>query len=285
VGKENYYLELMDHGLPEQRLQNEKLLELSKKTGVPLVATNDCHYLKKEDAPVHDALLCIGTGTTLAEPNRLRFSAEEFYYKTAEEMSELFKTCPQAIKNTLEIAERCNLEIKFDQMHLPNYKVPEGETADTYLEKLCMAGLKMRYGSVADDHLNRLQFELATIRKMGFSTYFLIVWDFIRYARSVGIPVGPGRGSGAGSLVAYSLQITSICPMKYGLLFERFLNPDRRTMPDLDIDFSDEGRERVIQYVRQKYGETSVAQIITFGSMLARLVVRDVGRVLGISIQ
>jgi DNA polymerase-3 subunit alpha len=286
-GKENYYLELMDHGLPEQRRQNDKLLELAKKTGVPLVATNDCHYLKKDDAAVHDALLCIGTGTTLAEPNRLRFSAEEFYYKSAEEMYQVFKACPQALKSTLEIAERCNLELKFDQMHLPKYDVPEGDTPDTYLEKLCQAGLKKRYGdrAQAPEYQNRIQYELSVIRKMGFSTYFLIVWDFVLFAKRSGVPVGPGRGSGAGSLVAYALEITNICPVKYGLLFERFLNPDRRSMPDLDIDFSDEGRDRVIQYVRQKYGETSVAQIITFGSMLARLVVRDVGRVLGIPIQ
>ena len=284
-GRENYYLELMDHGLPEQKRQNEKLLELSKRTGVKLVATNDCHYLKKEDAPVHDALLCIGTGSTLSEPNRLRFAAEEFYYKSAEEMAVLFSHCPQAVKTSLEIAERCHIEIKFDQMHLPRYQVPEGETPDAYLEKLCLAGLNKRYGSRTAEVRERLHYELSIIRKMGFSTYFLIVWDFVSYARREGIPVGPGRGSGAGSLVAYALEITNICPVKYGLLFERFLNPDRRTMPDLDIDFSDEGRDRVIQYVRQKYGQTSVAQIITFGSMLARLVVRDVGRVLGIPIQ
>lgn len=283
-GKENYYLELMDHGLADQRRQNEKLLELSKKTGVPLVATNDCHYLKKEDAPAHDALLCIGTGSTLAEPNRLRFSAEEFYYKSAEEMTVLFKTCPQAVRQTLEIADRCQVDIRFDQMLLPHYEVPAGETADAYLEKLCLEGLQRRYGTVEPKYGDRLRYELSVIRKMGFSAYFLIVWDFVHWSKTHGVSVGPGRGSGAGSLVAYSLGITDICPVKYGLLFERFLNPDRRTMPDLDIDFSDDGRERVIQYVRQKYGEASVAQIITFGSMLARLVVRDVGRVLGMPI-
>ncbi|MFA5975787.1 MAG: DNA polymerase III subunit alpha [Elusimicrobiota bacterium] len=283
-GKENYYLEVMDHGLPEQRRLNEKLLELSKKTDVPLVATNDCHYLRKEDAPAHDALLCIGTGSTLSEPSRLRFSAEEFYYKSAEDMYGLFKPCPQAVRQTLEIADRCNVDIRFDQMLLPHYEVPAGETPDTYLEKLCLEGLTRRYGTVEKKYSDRLLYELSVIRKMGFSTYFLIVWDFVYWAKTNGVPVGPGRGSGAGSLVAYVLGITDICPVKYGLLFERFLNPDRRTMPDLDIDFSDGGRERVIQYVRQKYGETSVAQIITFGSMLARLVVRDVGRVLGIPI-
>lgn len=284
-GKENYYLELMDHGLADQRRQNEKLLELSKKTGVPLVATNDCHYMSRSDAPVHDALLCIGTGSTLVEPNRLRFSAEEFYYKSAEEMYEVFKTCPQAVRQTLEIAERCNVNIRFDQMLLPHYEVPAGETPDSYLEALCQKGLQRRYGTTGGVYGQRLAYELATIKKMGFSTYFLIVWDFIHYAKNNGVPVGPGRGSGAGSIVAYALGITDICPVKYGLLFERFLNPDRRTMPDLDIDFSDDGRDKVIQYVRQKYGETSVAQIITFGSMLARLVVRDVGRVMGIPLQ
>ena len=285
-GKENYYLELMEHGLPDQRRQNEKLLELSKKTGVPLVATNDCHYLKKEDGPVHDALLCIGTGSMLADTDRLRFNAEEFYYKSAEEMFEVFKACPQAVKQTMEIAERCNVELRFDQMFLPHYEVPAGDTADSYLEKLCLQGLEKRYGrSVGDVYKERLRYELSVIRKMGFSTYFLIVWDFVSWAKKNGVPVGPGRGSGAGSLVAYTLAITDICPVKYGLLFERFLNPDRRTMPDLDIDFSDEGRERVIQYVRGKYGETSVAQIVTFGSMLARLVIRDVGRVFGLPVQ
>jgi len=280
-GKENYYLELMDHGLPDQRRQNTKLLELSKKTGIPLVATNDCHYLKKEDAPAHDALLCIGTGSMIVEPNRLKFNAEEFYYKSAAEMYELFKACPQAVRQTLEIADRCNVDIRLDQMLLPHYDVPVGDSADSYLEKLCLEGLKRRYGTTEGQYRERLQYELSVIRKMGFSMYFLIVWDFVAWAKNNRIPVGPGRGSGAGSIVSYALGITDICPVKYGLLFERFLNPDRRSMPDLDIDFSDEGRERVIQYVREKYGEKSVAQIITFGSMLARLVVRDVGRVMG----
>ncbi len=281
-GKENYYLELMDHGLEDQRRQNERLIELSKKTGIPLVATNDCHYLKKEDSAVHDALLCIGTGSTLDEPNRLRFNAHEFYYKSAAEMYQVFKAHPDAVKRTLEIAERCNVSMKFDQMLLPNFDVPAGENADTYLEKLCLQGLERRYGATASAYHERLRYELGIVRKMGFSTYFLIVWDFIHWAKKNGIPVGPGRGSGAGALVAYALGITDVCPVKYNLLFERFLNPDRKSMPDLDIDFSDEGRERVIQYVRQKYGEKSVAQIVTFGSMLARLVVRDVGRVMGL---
>ncbi len=280
-GKENYYLELMDHGIADQKRQNEKLLELSKKTGVPLVVTNDCHYLRKEDAAAHDALLCIGTGSTLVEPNRLRFEEQEFYYKTPEEMYALFKHCPEAVRRTLEIAERCTVDIKLDQMLLPHYEVPSKQSADAYLEKLCLEGMQHRYGSEQGNYMERLRYELSVIHKMGFSTYFLIVWDFVHWAKKNGVPVGPGRGSGAGSIVSYALGITDICPMKYGLLFERFLNPDRRSMPDLDIDFSDGGRERVIEYVRNKYGEKSVAQIITFGSMLARLVVRDVGRVMG----
>ncbi len=280
-GKENYYLELMDHGIADQKRLNVKLLELSKKTGVPLVVTNDCHYLKKEDASAHDALLCIGTGSTLAEPNRLRFEQPEFYYKSPQEMYALFGHCPDALRRTLEIAERCHVDIKFDQMLLPHYEVPAGTTPDEYLEKLCREGMLRRYGADQASYMERLRYELSVIHKMGFSMYFLIVWDFVQWAKSNHIPVGPGRGSGAGSLVSYVLGITDICPMKYGLLFERFLNPDRRSMPDLDIDFSDEGRDRVIQYVRSKYGEKSVAQIITFGSMLARLVVRDVGRVMG----
>jgi DNA polymerase-3 subunit alpha len=283
-GKENYYLELMDHGIEDQRRQNDKLLELSKHTGIKLVATNDCHYVSKQDAAPHDALLCIGTGAMLDEPDRMKFHADEFYYKSALEMAKVFPTCPQAVRQTLEIAERCNIDIRFDQMLLPHYDVPVGQNPDSYVEKLCLEGLNKRYGSAAHTYHERLQYELSVIRKMGFSTYFLIVWDFVHYAKNNGIPVGPGRGSGAGSLVSYALGITDICPVKYGLLFERFLNPDRRSMPDLDIDFSDEGRERVITYVRQKYGEKSVAQIITFGSMLARLVIRDVGRVMGFPI-
>ena len=281
-GKENYFLELMDHGIADQKRQNEKLIELSKKTGVPLVVTNDCHYVKKEDAAAHDALLCIGTGSTLIEPNRMRFDEHEFYYKSPAEMYALFSHCPDAVKRTLEIAERCNVEIKLDQTLLPHFEVPDGHTVDSYLETLCSEGMQHRYGAESGKHKERLQYELSVIRKMGFSAYFLIVWDFVHWAKNNGVPVGPGRGSGAGAIVSYALGITDICPMKYGLLFERFLNPDRRSMPDLDIDFSDGGRDRVIQYVRNKYGEKSVAQIITFGSMLARLVVRDVGRVMGL---
>lgn len=284
-GKGNFYLEIMDHGIEAQKKVDRTLIELSQKTEIPLVATNDCHYFKKEDAFAHDVLLCIGTGKVVSEPNRMRYASEEFYYKSPQEMEKLFSEVPQALHSTIEIASHCNLEIKFDRILLPQYQVPQGETMDSYLEKLCLDGIRKRFGQIIPAYKNRLDEELAVIKRMGFSAYFLIVWDFVSFAKKEGIPVGPGRGSGAGSLVSYALGITDIDPLKYGLLFERFLNPDRRTMPDLDIDFSDEGREKVIQYVRKKYGNDSVAQIITFGSMLARLVVRDVGRVLEMPLQ
>lgn len=284
-GPENFYLELMDNGLNEQKIVNKKLVALSAKLGIPLVATNDCHYPKKSDAFLQDVLLCIGTGQKLAEKNRLRFETAEFYFKSPIEMYELFKEIPQAITNTLEIASKCNVEISFEKLHLPPYQVPDGFTADTYLEKLATEGLKRRYNPVLPEHENRLKYELSIIRKMGFSSYFLIVWDFVHFARQNGIPVGPGRGSGPGSIVSYALGITNICPIKYGLIFERFLNPDRRTMPDLDIDFADADRDKVIDYVRKKYGEDRVAQIITFTSMQARAAIKDVCRVLGLTHQ
>lgn len=281
-GRDHFYLELMKHGLPEQDRLLPPLLDISQRMGVPVVATNDCHYLRKEDAPIHDVRVCISTGTTLDDPRRLRLASDEFYLKSPQEMARLFDFCPPALKSTLQITEQCTLVIPFDQLLLPHYEPPAGQTPDSWLEQLCQEGLRRRYGGEADRYAERLRYELSVIQRMGFSTYFLIVSDFIQFARREGIPVGPGRGSGAGSLVAYVLGITNVCPMKYGLLFERFLNPERKTMPDLDIDFSDEGRERVIRYVREKYGETNVAQIITFGSLQARLVVRDVGRVLGV---
>ncbi len=283
-GKGNYYLELMDHGIEKQKIVATALIALSKKTGIPLVATNDCHYFKKEDAFAHDVLLCIGTGKLLSETARMKYATEEFYYKTPEAMAKVFGEIPEAIKNTVEIAHMCNLELKFDRLLLPQYKVPDNENLDSYLEKLCLTGLKKRFGEMTPVLKDRLNTELETIKKMGFAAYFLIVWDFIKYARENGVPVGPGRGSGAGSLVSYALEITHIDPIKNGLLFERFLNPDRRTMPDLDIDFSDGGREKVIRYVMDKYGKDSVAQIVTFGSMMARSVLRDVGRVLELSL-
>ncbi|MCB4791836.1 MAG: DNA polymerase III subunit alpha [Elusimicrobia bacterium] len=280
-GKEFYYIEIMDHGLEEQKKVNPKLIELAKRMNIPLVATNDCHYLKKEDSYNHDVLLCIGTGKTLDEPDRMRFSTDQFYYRSPQEMAKLFSHIPEAIKNTVEIAEKTSLEIGFNQLLLPDYPVPGGETAEKYLERLCREGLKKRYTDIKEEHEKRLQHELGIIKQMGFATYFLIVWDFIHYAKKNSIPVGPGRGSGAGSIVAYTLGITDVCPLKYGLLFERFLNPDRRSMPDLDIDFADTGRDRVIDYVRNKYGHNNCAQIITFGSMQARLVLRDVARAMG----
>jgi len=283
-GSENFYLEVMDNGMPEQKQLIPRIIDLGKQTGTPLVATNDCHYLRREDAFSHDVLLCIGTGVTIDAAKRLKFPTDEFYYKTPAEMLKLFDYVPEAIKKTVEISERCTVKMNFNQLLLPYYKVPSGEQPGDYLRKLCREGLKRRYEEVSDEINSRLERELSVIEKMKFAQYFLIVWDFVQYAKKNSIPVGPGRGSGAGSLVAYCLGITDICPMTHGLLFERFLNVDRRTMPDLDIDFADYGRDTVIDYVRQKYGEKNVAQIITFGSMQSRLVIRDVARVLGFSV-
>ncbi len=279
-GPAHFYLEVMDHGLEMQKELLPKLMELSKATGTPLVATNDCHYFKRDDHVAHDVVLCIGTGKKITDEKRMKYGAPEFYYKPPEDMMKKFKDLPDALSATLAIAEQCEMKIDFDQLLLPRYEVPVGDTPESYLKRLCLEGLTRRKGHIPDNYRQRLEMELGVINKMGFAPYFLIVWDFIHFARQNGIPVGPGRGSGAGSLVAYSLAITSIDPIENGLLFERFLNPDRRSMPDLDIDFSDDGRDQVIQYVRKKYGENCVAQIITFGSMLARGVVRDVGRVL-----
>ena len=280
-GNNNYYIELMDNGIPEQRKVLGELVKLGKLTNTPVVATNDCHYLHRQDAYAHEVLLCIGTGVTIDNPKRLRLSTDEFYYKTPEEMIELFKSIPGATKNTLEVASRCNVSLNFDQMLLPYFEPPGKTEPSKYLRKLCNEGLKKRYDTITKDITARLEHELELIEKMGFVSYFLIVYDVIKYAKTNHVPVGPGRGSGAGSLVAYSLGITDLCPLKYGLLFERFLNPERRTMPDLDIDFADTGRDSVIEYVRNKYGTHNVAQIVTFGAMKARLVIRDVARVLG----
>ncbi|MDR0398991.1 MAG: DNA polymerase III subunit alpha [Endomicrobium sp.] len=281
-GKDNFYLEIMDNGLEEQKKIIPDLLELSKKITIPLVATNDCHFLRKSDAKIHDILLCIGTGRTLNDPKRLKFDSDLFYYRSAEDMAKTFEYIPQSLKTTLEIAEKCNVEIDMDNLLLPQFPVSEEYKSDSeYLESLCRQGLIKRYRNVDSEQENRLKYELSVINRMGFASYFLIVSDFIKYAKDNGIPVGPGRGSGAGSMVAYTLGITDICPLKYDLLFERFLNPDRRSMPDLDIDFADSGREQVIEYVRHKYGEEKCAQIITFGSMQSRLVIKDVARVMG----
>lgn len=280
--KDCFYLEIMDHGIAEQKQVIAVLREVAKLTGLPLVATNDCHFVKKSDSEAHEARICISTGKRLDDRDRLKPEGREYYYKSPQEMAALFAHSPEAVSNTVRIAGMCSLKIPMGQMLLPEFKVPDGHTQDSYLEELCRQGLKARFGGeIPAAHAERLGYELSVIKKMGFSGYFLIVWDFINYARMQGIPVGPGRGSGAGALVAYALKITNLDPLSHKLLFERFLNPDRKSMPDLDIDFADTGRDRVIEYVRQKYGADNVAQIITFGSLGAKLVVRDVGRVLG----
>jgi len=279
--KGDFYLELMDHNIPEQAEVNKELINLSRQMNVPLIATNDCHYLEQKDAYAHDVLLCVQTGSTLGETKRMRFQSREFYLKNQQEMESLFAHVPEALKNTLEIAEKCNLKIDFSRRLLPHFTLPEGFTNDKYLEYLCNEGLKKRYSNVDDTIIDRLNFELSVIEQMGFVDYFLIVWDFIRYAKREKIPVGPGRGSAAGSIVAYLLEITDIDPLKYDLLFERFLNPARVSMPDIDIDFCYERRGEAINYVVQKYGKSNVAQINTFGTLGAKAVVRDVGRVMG----
>ncbi|MGA2774717.1 MAG: DNA polymerase III subunit alpha [Candidatus Omnitrophota bacterium] len=281
-GKDNFFLELQGNSIPEQKLVNEDLIKLSKELNIPLVATNDVHYLTKERASSHEALLCIQTQTTLEDPNRMRFQTDEFYFTSPLEMKKLFNSLPEAINNTIAVAERCNLELDFNKVHLPKYEAPVGISKEEYLRQLCEEGLKRRYDKISLEISSRLEHELKIIKDMGFVSYFLIVWDFIHYAKKESIPVGPGRGSAAGSLVSYLLGITDLDPLKYGLLFERFLNPERMGLPDIDIDFCYERRQEVINYVTNKYGQENVAQIITFGTMQARAVVRDVGRVMGI---
>jgi DNA polymerase-3 subunit alpha len=283
-GKDYYFMEVQSHGLTEQKRVSEGTLRISQALGAPVCGTNDSHYLEATDARAHEALLCIQTGTTMSDPNRWRFSTEEFYLKSADEMRAVFKDLPDAYRNTLAVAERCNVDLDFGQFHLPRYQVPEGFTLDSYLEHLALEGLTARYGSSPADGVGeRLRYELGVISKMGFSGYFLVVWDFIAYARRRGIAVGPGRGSSAGSLVAYCLGITSVDPIRYGLIFERFLNPERISMPDMDIDFADDRRDEVIRYVVERYGADRVAHIITFGTMGAKAVIRDAARVLGFS--
>lgn len=281
-GKGNYYLEVMDHGLVEQREVTEGLLKLSKELGIPLVATNDVHYLEQQYSRAHEVLLCIQTQSFLNDAKRMKLACDQFYLKSADEMKRIFEWCPEAVKNTLKIADKCNVDLRTDKYHLPKYEPPAGMTNDDYLEQLCRDAIGKRYGKSTDEIEARLQHELATIKKMGFVPYFLIVWDFIHYAKQRGIPVGPGRGSAAGSIVSYLLGITDLDPLKYGLLFERFLNPDRSGMPDIDIDFCFERRPEVIEYVTKKYGKDNVAQIITFGTLQARAAVRDVGRVMSV---
>jgi DNA polymerase-3 subunit alpha len=281
-GKDNFYLEIQDHGLDEERKTLPKLIEMGKELDIGLVATNDTHYVSKKNARVHDILLCIQTGKTVADENRLKFPTDEFYLKSYDEMKLLFSEIPEALTNTVRIADRCNVEFTFGKFHLPEYPLPDGYDAMAYLEKLCYQGLKDRYKDFNEKILKRLEHELNIIKQMNFPGYFLIVWDVVNFAKSNGILVGPGRGSAAGSLVAYALGITNIDPLQYDLLFERFLNPERVTMPDIDIDFCFERRGEIIEYLSKKYGQEHVAQITTFGTMAAKAAVRDVGRVLQI---
>ena len=279
---EDYYIEIQNNGIKEQVLANQKLVQLARKLDIPLVATNDAHYLKKEDAYNHEILLCIQTGKRMSDEDRMRFESDELYVKSSEEMSEYFAAFPDAIENTVKIADKCNVEFEFGHTILPNYDVPpEFETHYDFFKKICDDGIKKKYGeNLSEEILKRAEYEIGIIEKMGFVDYFLIVWDFIHYAKTNGIPVGPGRGSGAGSIIAYAMEITDIDPMKYGLLFERFLNPERISMPDFDVDFCYEHRQDVIDYVSNKYGHDHVSQIITFGTMAAKMVIRDVARVL-----
>ena len=279
-GKGNFFLELQDHGMREQKLVNQSLLRMSKETGIDLAATNDIHYTYAEDEKPHDMLLCIQTGKKLSDENRMRYEGGQYYIKSEEEMQELFPYAPEALENTQKIADRCNVEIEFGVTKLPKYDVPEGFTSWEYLNHLCREGLKRRYPDQGDELSKRLEYELSVIKSMGYVDYFLIVWDFIKYAKDHNIMVGPGRGSAAGSIVAYCLEITSIDPIRYQLLFERFLNPERVSMPDIDVDFCFERRQEVIDYVVEKYGSDRVVQIVTFGTMAAKGVVRDVGRVM-----
>jgi DNA polymerase-3 subunit alpha len=281
-GKDHYYLEIQDHSLSEQKKIIPLILKLGKELDLDVVATNDLHYIRREDAPYQDVLMCIQMEKTVDDPDRMRFETDEFYLKSPEEMAELFSYAPETLENTVKIAERCHYNFDFDSRHLPEYEVPDGKDAFEYLQELCYAGLEEKYEAITDELRERLDYELGVIKSMGFVDYFLIVWDFIDFARKNGVMVGPGRGSAAGSIVAYTLSITTIDPIRYQLIFERFLNPERVSMPDIDTDFAPEGRQKVIDYVIQKYGEDCVAQIITFGTMKARLAIRDVGRALDI---
>ncbi len=279
-GEGNYFLELQDHGIPEQRHVNQMLLRMHEETGIPIVCTNDIHYTYKEDVDSHDILLCIQTGKKVTDENRMRYEGGQYYVKSPEEMQTLFSYAPEACENTEKIAERCNVNIVFGERKIPEYDVPDGKTSWEYLQELCQKGMEAKYETITPEMKERLDYELNTIHSMGFVDYFLIVWDYINYAKQHGIIVGPGRGSAAGSIVSYALGITELDPLRYGLLFERFLNPERVTMPDIDVDFCFERRQEVIDYVVEKYGRDRVVQIVTFGTMAARGVLRDVGRVL-----
>ena len=279
-GEDNFYLELQDHGIDEQQPVNQGIHRIARETGLPLVVTNDAHYLRKEDAAMQDVLLCIQTGKTVDDENRMRFQGDEFYLKSEEELRQLFPGCDEAFENTARIADRCNLDFVFNEYHLPTFPIPEGFTNEEYFRHLCLEGFKARYENPPASYLERLEYEIGVISRMGYVNYYLIVWDFIRYAKENGIPVGPGRGSGAASIAAYCLHITEVDPMQYSLIFERFLNPERVSMPDFDTDFGPERRGEVIEYVMEKYGADYVAQIATFGTMAARGAIRDVGRAL-----
>jgi len=279
-GEGNFYLELQDHNIPEQQAVNQGIHRIARETGLPLVVTNDAHYLRREDAAMQDVLLCVQTGKTVDDTNRMKFQTEEFYLKSEEELRQLFPNCNEAFENTVAIARRCNLEFVFNEYHLPSFPVPDGYTNEAYFRKLCMDGFAERYENPPESYRERLEYEIGVISRMGYVNYYLIVWDFIRYAKEQGIPVGPGRGSGAASIVAYCMHITEVDPMKYALIFERFLNPERVSMPDFDTDFCQERRGEVIDYVVRKYGADHVAQIATFGTMAARGAIRDVGRAL-----
>ncbi|MCD7841761.1 MAG: DNA polymerase III subunit alpha, partial [Lachnospiraceae bacterium] len=279
-GEGNYFLELQDHGIPAQKLVNQQLVRMSRELNIPLVATNDVHYTYEEDAAAHDVLLCLQTGKKLSDENRMRYEGGQYFVKSPEQMAELFPYAPEALENTHKIAERCHVEIEFGVTKLPKFDVPSPYTSWEYLNKLCSEGLAERYGDRAEEIRPRLDYELSVIQKMGYVDYFLIVWDFIHYAREQDIMVGPGRGSAAGSVVSYTLGITQLDPIRYNLLFERFLNPERVSMPDIDVDFCFERRQEVIDYVMRKYGKDRVVQIVTFGTMAARGVIRDVGRVM-----
>mgnify|MGYP000265376676 CR=1 FL=1 len=282
-GEDNFYLELQDHGIPQQTLVNRDLLRIHQETGIPLVCTNDAHYLRPEDAESHDVLLCIQTGKTVDDENRMRYEPRNFYLRSTEEMEELFGAYPDAVANTQRIADRCRMEFTFGKYHLPEFQLPPGVDSPTYLRQLCEKGFTERYGTEHEEYRRQLDYELDMIGRMGFTDYFLIVSDFVRYAKDAGIPVGPGRGSAAGSMVSYCLYITDIDPMQYHLYFERFLNPERVSMPDIDMDFGDTRRGEVVDYVRRKYGDDHVAQIVTFGTMAARGAIRDVGRALNMT--
>ncbi len=279
-GPEHFYLELQDHGIEEQIAVNQGVMRLARETGLPLIITNDAHYLRKEDAQMQDVLLCVQTGKTVDDENRMKFQTQEFYLKSEEELRELFPNCDEAFENTAKIADMCNLEFIFNEYHLPSFPVPAGYTNEQYFRKLCYEGFEERYLDPPESYLQRLEYEIDVISRMGYVNYYLIVWDFIRYAKEQGIPVGPGRGSGAASIVAYCMHITEVDPMQYALIFERFLNPERVSMPDFDTDFCQERRGEVIDYVMRKYGADHVAQIATFGTMAARGAIRDVGRAL-----